>query len=59
MKDNNGKVVLGNGSEVDMERTVNVHVNNQQYQSQVSCLVIKLSDGFDLILEDNWLNPKP
>ncbi len=56
MKENNGKVVLGNGLEVDMEGTVNVHVKIQQYQSQVSCLVIKLSDGFDLILGDNWLN---
>ena len=56
MKENNGKVVLGNGLEVDMEGTVNVHVKIQQYQSQVSCLVIKLSDDFDLILGDDWLN---
>ena len=56
MKKNNGKAVLGNGLEVDMEGTVNVHVKIQQYQSQVSCLVIKLSDSFDLILGDNWLN---
>ena len=47
MKENNGKVVLGNGLEVDMEGTVNVHVKIQQYQYQVSCLVIKLSDDFD------------
>jgi hypothetical protein len=33
-----------------------VHVKIQQYQSQVSCLVTKLTDGFDLILGDNWLN---
>jgi hypothetical protein len=56
MKENNGKVVLKNELEVDMEGTVNVHVKIQQYQSQLSCLVIKLSDGFDLILGDNWLN---
>ena len=55
-KENNGKVVLGNGLEVEMEGTVNVHVKIQQYQSQVSCLIIKLNDGFDLILGDNWFN---
>ena len=52
----NGEVVLGNGLEVELEGSVNVHVKIQQYQSQVSCLVTKLSDGFDLILGDNWLN---
>ena len=56
MKEYNGKVVLGNGLQVEMEKTVNVNVKIQQYQSQVSCLVIKLSDAFDLILGDNWLN---
>ena len=54
--ENNGKVVLENELEVEMEGTVNVHVKIQQYHSQVSCLVIKLSDGFVLILGDNWLN---
>jgi hypothetical protein len=53
LKQNNGKIVLENGVEVDKEGTVNMHVKNQKYQSQVSCLVIKLSDGFDLILGDN------
>ena len=43
VKENNGKVVLGNGLEVEM-KTVNVHVKIKQYQSQVSCLVIKLSN---------------
>ena len=33
-----------------------MHVKIQQYQSQVSCLHIKLSDGFELILGDIWLN---
>jgi hypothetical protein len=33
-----------------------VLITNQQNQSQVSCLVTKLSDGFDSILGDNWLN---
>ena len=56
MKENNGKVVLGNGLEFNMEGTFNVHVKIQQHQSQVSCLVIKLSNGFDLILGENWLN---
>ena len=56
MKENNGKVVLGFGLEVEMKGAVNVHVKIQQYQTQVSCLVLKLSDGFDLILRDNWLN---
>ena len=56
MKGNNDKVMLGNGLEVEVEETVNVHVKIQQYQSQVSSLVIKLSDGFDLILGDNLLN---
>ena len=56
MKENNGKVVLKSGSEVDMRGTVNGHVKIQQYQSQISCLVIKLSEDFDLILGDNWLN---
>ena len=56
MKENNSKVILGNGLEVDMEGTVNVHVKIQQYQFQVSCLIIKLSDGFDMISEDNWLS---
>jgi hypothetical protein len=56
LKQNNGKMVLENGVEVDKEGTVNMHVKNQKYQCQVSCLVIKLSDGFDLILGDNWLN---
>ena len=56
VKENNDEVVLGNGLEVDMEGTVNKHVKIQQYQSQVYCLVIKLSHGFDLILGDNWLN---
>jgi len=41
MKENNGKVVLRNGLEVDMEGTVNVHVKIQQDQSQVTCLVTK------------------
>ena len=49
-------MVLGNELEVEMKGTVNVHVKIQQYQSQVYCLVIKSSDGFDLILRDNWLN---
>lgn len=56
VEEDNGKVVLGNGLEVELEGSVNVHVKIQQYQSQVSCLVTKLSDGFDLILGDNWLN---
>ena len=56
MKENNGKVVLGNRLQVEMEETVNVNVKIQSYQSQVSCLVIKLSDAFHLILGDNWLN---
>ena len=49
MKKINSKVVLGNGLEVEMY--INVNVEIQQCQSQVSCLVIKLSDGFDIILE--------
>ena len=49
-------MVLDNGLEVDMEGTINKHVKIPQNQSQVSCLVIKISDGFDLILKDNWLN---
>ena len=49
-------MVLGNGLEVDLEGIVNVHVKIQQYQYQVFCLVIKLSDSFDLILGDNRLN---
>ena len=55
MEKNNGKVVLGNGLEVELREISNVHVKIQQYQSQVSCSVIKLSNGFDLILRDNWL----
>jgi Tfp pilus assembly protein PilZ len=53
VKENNDKVVFRNRLEVEMKGTVNVHVKIQQYQSQVSCLVIKLSDGFDLILRGN------
>jgi hypothetical protein len=34
VNENNDNVVLGNGLEVDMERTVNVHVKIQQYQSK-------------------------
>ena len=56
VKDNNDKVILTNELDVEMEGTVNVHVKIQQYQYQVSCLVIKLSDGFDLILVHDWLN---
>ena len=56
VKENNDKVVLGIGLEVDMEGTVTVHVKIQQYQSEVSCLIIKLSDAFDLISRNNWLN---
>ena len=56
VKYNNDKVILTNELDVEMEGTVNVHVKIQQYQYQVSCLVIKLSDGFDLILVHNWLN---
>ena len=51
----NGLVMLRNGLEVELEGTVNVHVKIQQYQSQISCLVTKLNDGFDLILGDEWL----
>ena len=47
--------MLENGLEVKLEGTINVHVKIQQYQSQISCLVMKLSDGFYLILEDEWL----
>ena len=56
VKENICKMVLGNELEVEMEGTVNVHVKIQQYQSQVSCLVIKLNDDFALILGDDWLN---
>ena len=56
MNENNGKVVLENGLEVEMKGIVNVHKKIQQYQSKVSCLVIKLKDGFHLILENNQLN---
>jgi hypothetical protein len=56
VKEDNRKVVLGNGLEVELEKSVNVHVKIQQYQFQVSCLVTKLSDGFNLILGNNWLN---
>ena len=52
---NNGLVMLGNGLEVELEGTINVHVKIQQCQSQISCLVTKLSDGFDLVLGDEWL----
>jgi hypothetical protein len=31
-------------------------VKIQQYQFQVSCLIIKLNDGFDLLLGYNWFN---
>ena len=48
----NGLVMLGNGLEVKLEGTINVHVKIQQYQSQISCLVTKLSNGFDLILRN-------
>ena len=51
----NGLVMLENGLEVELEGTINVHVKIQQYQSQISYLVTKLSDGFDLILGDEWL----
>ena len=51
----NGLVMLVHGLEVELERTINVHVKIQQYQSQVSCLVTKLSDRLDLILEDKRL----
>ena len=48
----NGLVMLENGLEVKLEGTINVHVKIQQYKSQISCLVTKLSNGFDLILGD-------
>ena len=51
----NGLVMLGNGLEVDLEGTINVHIKIQQYQFQISCLVTKLTNGFDLILGDEWL----
>jgi len=47
---------LGNGLEVELEGNVNVYVEIQQYQSQVSYFITKLNDGFNLILGDNWLN---
>ena len=46
----NGLVMLENGLKVELEGTINVHVKIQQYQSQISYLITKLSDGFDLIL---------
>jgi hypothetical protein len=52
----NGKGRLGNGLESELEEKSKVHFKIQQYQSQVSCLVTKLHNGFDLILGDDWLS---
>jgi hypothetical protein len=52
LKDN-GKVILENGLESELEGNSKVHIKIQQYQSQVSYLVTKLHDGFDLILGDD------
>lgn len=38
-----------------MDKHIEVHVEIQQYQSQINCLVTKLSDGIDMILGDDWL----
>jgi hypothetical protein len=51
--EDNGKVILGNVLESELEGKSKVHIKIQQYQSQVSCLVTKLHDGFDLILEND------
>jgi hypothetical protein len=48
-------LVLGNGDEVPTDRHIKVHVKIQRYQSQIICLVAKLSEGIDLILGNNWL----
>lgn len=50
-----GTVELDNGKEVGIEGRVNVHVKVQQYQPQVPCLTTQLSDAFDIILGDDWL----
>ena len=55
VKNGSNTLVLGNGDEVPTDGHIKVHVKIQQYQSQITCLVAKLSDGVDLILGNNWL----
>ena len=47
--------MLKNELKVELIGTISVHVKIQQYQSQVSWLTTKLSDRFDLTIEDEWL----
>ena len=54
-KNGSNTLVLGNGDEVLTNGHIEVHVKIQQYQSQITCLVAKLSDGVDLILGNDWL----
>ena len=55
VKNGSNTLVLGNGDEVPTNGHIKVHVKIQQYHSQITCLVAKLSDGVDLILGNDWL----
>jgi hypothetical protein len=55
VKRGSNTLILGNGDEVPMDGHIKVHVKIQQYQSQITCLVAKLSEGINLILGNDWL----
>ena len=48
-------LVLGNDVEVPTNGHIKVHIEIQQYQSQIICMVAKLNEGIDLILGNDWL----
>jgi hypothetical protein len=55
VKNGSKTLVLGNGDEVPTDGHIKVHVKIQQYQSQITCMVAKLSEGIHLILGNDWL----
>lgn len=55
VKKGNNTSILGNGDRVLIDGHMKVHAKIQQYQSQINCLVSKLSNGIELILGNNRL----
>ena len=53
VKNGNNTLVLGNGDEVPTDGYIKIHVKIQYYHSQITCLVAKLSDGVNLILDND------
>ena len=45
-----------NEEEIQVERHVKLRVKVEQYYGHLTCVVTKLSDGIDLICDDDWLN---